>query len=62
MAVTDAQTNPYKEIWDTFGIVRGSKFPDEIVMLAGTVMRGGRARPTIEAKQRARSRAPISNR
>jgi N-acetylated-alpha-linked acidic dipeptidase len=36
MAVTtDAQTNPYKEIWDTFGIVRGSQFPDEIVMIGG---------------------------
>jgi N-acetylated-alpha-linked acidic dipeptidase len=36
MAVTtDASTNPYKEIWDTFGIVRGSEFPDEIVMIGG---------------------------
>jgi N-acetylated-alpha-linked acidic dipeptidase len=36
MAVTtDATTNPYKEIWDTFGIVRGSEFPDEIVMIGG---------------------------
>ena len=36
MAVTtDATTNPYKEIWDTFGIVRGSEFPDEIVMMGG---------------------------
>jgi N-acetylated-alpha-linked acidic dipeptidase len=32
---TDAMTNPYKEIWDTFGIVRGSEFPDEIVMIGG---------------------------
>jgi N-acetylated-alpha-linked acidic dipeptidase len=32
---TDALTNPYKEIWDTFGIVRGSEFPDEIVMIGG---------------------------
>jgi N-acetylated-alpha-linked acidic dipeptidase len=32
---TDAATNPYKEIWDTFGIVRGSEFPDEIVMIGG---------------------------
>ena len=30
---TDATTNPYKEIWDTFGLVRGSEFPDEIVMI-----------------------------
>ena len=34
-AATDVATNPYKEIWDTFGIVRGSEFPDEIVMLGG---------------------------
>ena len=32
---TDAATNPYKEIWDTFGVVRGSEFPDEIVMIGG---------------------------
>jgi N-acetylated-alpha-linked acidic dipeptidase len=32
---TDATTNPYKEIWDTFGVVRGSEFPDEIVMIGG---------------------------
>jgi N-acetylated-alpha-linked acidic dipeptidase len=36
MAVTtDATTNPYKQIWDTFGIVRGGEFPDEIVMIGG---------------------------
>jgi N-acetylated-alpha-linked acidic dipeptidase len=36
MAVTtDALTNPYKEIWDTFGIIRGSEFPDEVVMIGG---------------------------
>ena len=33
--VTDAATHPYKEIWDTFGIIRGSEFPDEIVMIGG---------------------------
>ena len=32
---TDATTNPYKEIWDTFGVLRGSEFPDEIVMIGG---------------------------
>ena len=32
---TDANTNPYKEIWDTFGIIRGSVYPDEIVMIGG---------------------------
>jgi N-acetylated-alpha-linked acidic dipeptidase len=36
MAVTtDATTHPYKEIWDTFGIIRGSVYPDEIVMIGG---------------------------
>jgi N-acetylated-alpha-linked acidic dipeptidase len=36
MAVaTDAATKPYKEIWDTFGVVRGSEYPDEIVMIGG---------------------------
>ncbi|HEY3113039.1 MAG TPA: M28 family metallopeptidase [Gemmatimonadaceae bacterium] len=33
--VTDAATHPYKEIWDTFGIIRGSEFPDEIVIIGG---------------------------
>ena len=33
--VTDANTNPYKEIWDTFGVIRGTDFPDEIVMIGG---------------------------
>jgi N-acetylated-alpha-linked acidic dipeptidase len=32
---TDATTSPYKEIWDTFGTVRGSEFPNEIVMIGG---------------------------
>jgi N-acetylated-alpha-linked acidic dipeptidase len=36
MAVaTDASTNPYKTIWDTFGIIRGSEFPNEVVMIGG---------------------------
>jgi len=36
MAVTtDATTHPYKEIWDTFGVIRGSVYPDEIVMIGG---------------------------
>ena len=30
---TDVATKPYKDIWNTFGIVRGSEFPDEIVMI-----------------------------
>jgi N-acetylated-alpha-linked acidic dipeptidase len=33
--VTDATTRPYKDIWNTFGIIRGSEFPDEIVMIGG---------------------------
>ena len=36
MAVeTDAATSPYKQIWDTFGTIRGSVFPDEIVIIGG---------------------------
>lgn len=33
--MTDEKTNPYKTIWDTFGIIRGSEFPDEIVLVGG---------------------------
>jgi N-acetylated-alpha-linked acidic dipeptidase len=32
---TDASTNPYKDIWNTFGVVRGSEYPDEIVVIGG---------------------------
>ena len=32
---TDAATAAYKTIWNTFGTVRGSEFPDEIVMIGG---------------------------
>ena len=32
---TDAATDPYKQIWDTFGIIRGSEFPDETVIIGG---------------------------
>jgi N-acetylated-alpha-linked acidic dipeptidase len=32
---TDASTKPFKDIWDTFGTIRGSEFPDEIVMIGG---------------------------
>jgi len=36
IAVTnDASTSPYKEIWDTFGVIRGSDYPDEIVIIGG---------------------------
>jgi N-acetylated-alpha-linked acidic dipeptidase len=30
---TDAETAGFKEIWNTLGILRGSEFPDEIVMI-----------------------------
>ena len=33
--VTDANTNPYKEIWDTFGLIRGSEYPNEMVLIGG---------------------------
>ncbi|MDQ6871286.1 MAG: M20/M25/M40 family metallo-hydrolase [Gemmatimonadota bacterium] len=33
--MTDATTNPYKQIWDTFGTIRGAEFPDEIVLVGG---------------------------
>jgi N-acetylated-alpha-linked acidic dipeptidase len=32
---TDIATNPYKQIWNTFGTIRGSEFPDEIVIIGG---------------------------
>ncbi|HEX8905710.1 MAG TPA: M20/M25/M40 family metallo-hydrolase, partial [Longimicrobiaceae bacterium] len=32
---TDVATSPWKDIWDTFGIVRGSELPDEIVLVGG---------------------------
>jgi N-acetylated-alpha-linked acidic dipeptidase len=32
---TDVATQPYKEIWDTFGVIRGTDLPDEIVMVGG---------------------------
>ncbi len=31
----DRATNGYKKIFDTFGIVRGSEFPDEMVIIGG---------------------------
>ena len=32
---TDVDTKPFKPIWDTFGIIRGSEFPDELVIIGG---------------------------
>lgn len=31
----DTATNAYKTIWNTYGIVRGSEFPDELVIIGG---------------------------
>ena len=31
----DRATKPFKPIYDTFGIVRGSEFPDELVIVGG---------------------------
>ncbi len=33
--VTDTATKPFKTIWDTFGIVKGSELPDELVIIGG---------------------------
>ena len=30
---TDAATRPYKEIWNTLGIIRGSELPEELVII-----------------------------
>jgi N-acetylated-alpha-linked acidic dipeptidase len=32
---TDTATAPYKAIWDTFGTIRGSEFPDELIIIGG---------------------------
>lgn len=32
---TDTATAPYKTIWNTFGMIRGSEFPDELVIIGG---------------------------
>jgi len=32
---TDADTKPFKDIWDTFGTVRGSEFPDQVIVIGG---------------------------
>jgi len=32
---TDTATAPYKTIWNTFGRIRGSEFPDEMVVIGG---------------------------
>ena len=35
IVTTDAQTTPYKDIWDVLGTIRGSEFPDEVVVIGG---------------------------
>lgn len=32
---TDEATAAYKEIWDTFGIIRGTDLPDQVVLIGG---------------------------
>jgi N-acetylated-alpha-linked acidic dipeptidase len=32
---TDTATAPYKTIWNTFGVIRGTEFPDEMVVIGG---------------------------
>jgi N-acetylated-alpha-linked acidic dipeptidase len=32
---TDVDTKPFKPIWDTFGVIRGTEFPDELVIIGG---------------------------
>lgn len=33
--VTDTATAPFKLLWDTFGVVKGTEYPDEIVVIGG---------------------------
>ncbi|MDP9264980.1 MAG: M20/M25/M40 family metallo-hydrolase [Chloroflexota bacterium] len=35
MVRSDTATKPFKHIFDTFGIVRGSEFPDEVLVIGG---------------------------
>ena len=35
VVTTDAQTHPYKDIWDVLGTIRGSEYPDELVIIGG---------------------------
>jgi N-acetylated-alpha-linked acidic dipeptidase len=35
VVATDTATAPLKTIWDTFGVIRGSEFPDEMVVIGG---------------------------
>jgi N-acetylated-alpha-linked acidic dipeptidase len=35
MVATDTATAPYKSIWNTFGIIRGTEFPDQMILIGG---------------------------
>ncbi len=35
VVTTDAQTHPYKDIWDVLGTIRGSEYPDQLVIIGG---------------------------
>lgn len=35
VVTTDAATHPYKDIWDVLGTVRGSEYPDQLVIIGG---------------------------
>ncbi len=35
VVTTDAETHPYKDIWDVLGTIKGSEYPDQIVMIGG---------------------------
>jgi N-acetylated-alpha-linked acidic dipeptidase len=35
VVTTDAATHPYKDIWDVLGTIRGSEYPDELVIIGG---------------------------
>jgi N-acetylated-alpha-linked acidic dipeptidase len=35
VVTTDAATHPYKDIWDVLGTIRGSEYPDQLVIIGG---------------------------
>src|SRR5687768_12051065 len=35
MVATDTATAPYKTIWNTFGIIRGTEFPEQMIVIGG---------------------------
>jgi N-acetylated-alpha-linked acidic dipeptidase len=35
VVTTDAETHPYKDIWDVLGTVRGTEYPDQLVFIGG---------------------------